>query len=92
MKAELELVLAAVHQDTPYLKYAPLRAGVYAILANVNACISEHVSVHGTEKLKRQSNFCKEYKEIAENAERRQKRAGLTKLLPKSDAYDSSAH
>ena len=28
LKAELELVLAAVHQDTPYLKYAPLRAGV----------------------------------------------------------------
>ena len=52
LKAELELVLAAVHQDTTYLKCA----GVYAILPtircvmcgvtgvqlNVNACISEH--------------------------------------------------
>ena len=35
LKAELELVLAAVHQDTTYLKYAPLRAGVYAILAAI---------------------------------------------------------
>ena len=32
LKAERKLVSAAVHQDTTYLKYAPLRADVYVIL------------------------------------------------------------
>jgi hypothetical protein len=32
VEAERELVMEAVHQDTTYLKYAPLRADVYVIL------------------------------------------------------------
>ena len=32
MEAERELVMEAVHQDTTYLKYTPLRADVYVIL------------------------------------------------------------
>ena len=37
LKAELALVLAAVHQDTTtHLKYAPLRADLYVILAAIH--------------------------------------------------------
>lgn len=44
LKAELELVLAAVHQDTTHLKYAPLRADVYAILAAIRwAALTGHI-------------------------------------------------
>ena len=32
LEAERELVMEAVHQDTTYLEYAPLRADVYVIL------------------------------------------------------------
>ena len=44
LKAELELVLAAVHQDFTHLKHAPLRADVYAILAAIRwAALTGHV-------------------------------------------------
>ena len=45
LKAELELVLAAVHQDTTHLnKYPPLRRDVYAILAAIRwAALTGHI-------------------------------------------------
>ena len=44
LKAELELVLAAMHQDTTYLQYAPLRADVCAILAAIRwAALTGHI-------------------------------------------------
>ena len=46
LKAELELVLAAMHQDTTYLQYAPLRADVCAILAAIRwAALTGHIGL-----------------------------------------------
>ena len=47
LKAELELALAAVHQDTTHLnKYPPLRRDVYAILAAIRwAALTGHIGL-----------------------------------------------